>query len=135
MSDAREKVRTTDETKEQRDIFSTNLTKLVDNSDKSQAEIAKSIGVSPQTFNSWVRANALPKMGKLQKIADYFGVNESDLIMREAITFIDDAKAKRLAREIVGQKELEDLFTAAKGANADDIKFAADMLKKLKNKS
>ena len=135
MSDAREKARTTAETKEQRDIFSTNLTKLVGGSEKSQAEIAKSIGVSPQTFNSWVRANALPKMGKLQKIADYFGVNETDLIMREAITFVDDAKAKRLAREIVGQKDLEDLFTAAKGANADDIKLATDMLNRMKNRS
>lgn len=135
MSDTREKVRTTDETKEQRDIFSTNLTKLVGDSEKSQAEIAKSIGVSPQTFNSWVRANALPKMGKLQKIADYFGVNETDLIMREAITFVDDAKAKRLAREIVGQKELEDLFTVAKGADAENIKIVTDLLNKLKNKS
>ena len=135
MSDAREKVRTTDETKEQRDIFSTNLTKLIDDSEKSQAEIAKSIGVSPQTFNSWVRANALPKMGKLHKIADYSCVNETDLIMREAITFVDDAKVKRLAREIVGQKDLEELITAAKGADADDIKLAIGVLNRLKNKS
>ena len=37
----------------QKEIFSKNLNSYISNSGKTQAEIAKNIGVSPQTFNTW----------------------------------------------------------------------------------
>ena len=43
-------------------------------------EIAKSIDVSPQTFNTWCQGIAIPRMGKVQALADYFHINKSDLI-------------------------------------------------------
>lgn len=64
--------------KEQKRIFSINLTSYLGN--KSQKEVAKAIGVSPQTFNTWCQGIALPRMGKLQLLADYFGIEKSDLI-------------------------------------------------------
>lgn len=64
----------------QSEIFSYNLKKMLRLSGKSQKEVADAIGISPQTFNTWCQGIALPRMGKLQMIADYFGVNKSDLI-------------------------------------------------------
>lgn len=65
---------------EQKKIFSRNLIRLIEKSGKTQKEIADAIGVSPQTFNTWVQGIALPRMGKVQVLADYFNVNKSDLI-------------------------------------------------------
>lgn len=64
----------------QKDIFSKNLKRLLEIHGLSQAEVAKSIKVSPQTFNTWVQGIALPRMGKVQALADYFGIAKSDLI-------------------------------------------------------
>lgn len=64
--------------KEQKRIFSMNLTSYLGN--KSQIDVAKAIGVSPQTFNTWCQGIAMPRMGKLQLLADYFGIEKSDLI-------------------------------------------------------
>lgn len=65
---------------EQRKIFSNNLLRLLSRSDKTQKEVADAISVSPQTFNTWCQGIALPRMGKVQRLADYFNVSKSDLI-------------------------------------------------------
>lgn len=64
----------------QRQIFSKNLLKLLQQRNLSQKEVADKIGVSPQTFNTWCKGIAIPRMGKIQKLADYFKINKSDLI-------------------------------------------------------
>ncbi|HIR00499.1 MAG TPA: helix-turn-helix transcriptional regulator [Candidatus Scybalocola faecavium] len=65
---------------EQKRIFSKNLNKFLSQSQKTQKEVAEAINVSPQTFNTWCQGIALPRMGKVQKLADYFGILKSDLI-------------------------------------------------------
>ncbi len=64
----------------QQQVFSANLNRLVRDSGKTQKEIADNIGVSPQTFNTWCQGIAIPRMGKIQALADYFGVGKSDLL-------------------------------------------------------
>lgn len=65
---------------EQKQIFSKNLNSLLNQYEKTQKEVADAINVSPQTFNTWCQGIALPRMGKVQKLADYFHVGKSDLI-------------------------------------------------------
>lgn len=65
---------------EQKKIFAKNLNRYLTESGKTQKEVADAIGVSPQTFNTWCQAIALPRMGKVQRLADYFNIGKSDLI-------------------------------------------------------
>lgn len=64
----------------QQKIFTFNLNHYLQRTDKTQKEVAGKIGVSPQTFNTWTQGIAIPRMGKIQALADYFGINKSDLI-------------------------------------------------------
>ena len=66
--------------KRQQEIFAKNLNNLLADRDLTQLEVAKVIGVSAQTFNTWCRGVALPRMDKIQRLADYFHINKSDLI-------------------------------------------------------
>ena len=66
--------------KEQRDIFSTNLLNAIRRSGQQQIDVAKAIGVSQQTFNSWCRGIALPRIGKIEKLAQYFKIQKTDLL-------------------------------------------------------
>ena len=65
---------------EQKKIFSNNLNNLLEQNQLTQREVANSIGVSPQTFNTWCKGIAIPRMDKIQKLADYFNVGKSALI-------------------------------------------------------
>jgi repressor LexA len=62
------------------EIFSRNLVRYLDNSGKTQKEVAAAIGVSTGTFCDWVKGRAYPRMDKVQKLADYFEINKSDLV-------------------------------------------------------
>ena len=65
---------------EQKSIFSDNLNRYLLLYGKTQKEVADAIHVSAQTFNTWCQGKALPRMGKLQRLADYFHIKKSSLI-------------------------------------------------------
>lgn len=65
---------------EQRKIFSKNLNFYVANSGKQQKEIAEVLGFNQKTFNGWCNGLSIPKTGKIQALADYFGIGKSDLL-------------------------------------------------------
>ncbi len=45
----------------QKKIFSKNLSFYLEKSGKSQKEVAKAIGVIPQTFNTWCTGQSIPR--------------------------------------------------------------------------
>jgi repressor LexA len=65
---------------EQKKIFSKNINYYISQSGKQQKEIAKDLGYSHTTFNTWCVGKVVPSAGKIQKIADYFGIGKSDLL-------------------------------------------------------
>lgn len=65
---------------EQKRIFSKNLRFYIEYNGKQQKEVAEDLGVNPSTLNMWCKGNSIPGMGKIQRIADYFGIGKSDLV-------------------------------------------------------
>lgn len=63
-----------------KETFSKNLAKYLDRSGKSQREMADIMGVSSSTFNEWMKAKKYPRIDKIEFLANYFGINKSDLI-------------------------------------------------------
>lgn len=61
-------------------IFAKNLRKYMLQSGKNQKELAEVVGVSAPTFNEWINGKKYPRIDKIQKLADYFGILKSDLI-------------------------------------------------------
>lgn len=114
----------------QKAIFSENLNSYIAKSEKTQLEIAKSIGVSPQTFNTWCKGIAIPRMGKVQALADYFNINKSDLIEDKKLNIdtvpiesgytipvlgrVAAGYGKEAVEEVIGQIEISPSM-AAKG--------------------
>ena len=111
-------------------IFSNNLKRYVSQSGKNQKDIADDINVSPQTFNTWMKGIAIPRMGKIQKLADYFHINKSQLMEKEQENFFIDEKTRRIAQEIADNiiKEAEakaDQIVADANRDADEITTSA----------
>ena len=63
-----------------KEIFAKNLAHYLDRSGKDQKEMAEIVGVAPSTFNEWMRAKKYPRMDKIEMLANYFGIQKSDLI-------------------------------------------------------
>lgn len=120
-----------------RKIFASNLRRYLDKGNKTQREVADAIGVSPQTFNTWMQMVALPRMDKVQALADYFGINKSDLLedkgaQEEDNSYYIDEDAKELAQFLFKNPEYRVLFDAAKDVSADDLEMVKTIIDKFK---
>lgn len=99
-------------------IFAKNLNKYL--GDTPQIEVANAIGVIPATFSSWCVGKNMPRMDKVQALADYFGVKKSDLIEEKPITNSDElSKNKQIVIEKI--KTLDESQTEAVNKIVDSI--------------
>lgn len=63
-----------------KETMAKNLSYYVRISGKSQKELSEIAGVAPSTFNDWLKAKKYPRIDKIERLADYFGILKSDLI-------------------------------------------------------
>lgn len=63
-----------------KEIFSKKLKYYMELNNKTQADLINDLGVSSSTISNWCTGLKLPRMGKIQMLADYFHINKSDLI-------------------------------------------------------
>ena len=63
-----------------RKIFSKNLTNQLSMHGKTQKDLVDFIHVSSSTVSNWCTGQKLPRMDKIQALANWLGINTSDLI-------------------------------------------------------
>ena len=63
-----------------KEIFSANLEKLMRSRDVDRNKLCSDLGLKYTTVRDWLKGITYPRIGKIELLADYFGVNKSDLI-------------------------------------------------------
>lgn len=61
-------------------IFSQNLQMYMDLHRKTRRDLSDALGISYYTVTDWVKGKKMPRMDKIEMLADYFGIQKSDLI-------------------------------------------------------
>lgn len=60
-------------------IIASNIRKLLNSNNMTQSTLAKKIGISKSTLSDYLNYRSAPSYGVIQKIADVFNVNKSDI--------------------------------------------------------
>lgn len=119
----------------QKKIFSENLRKYLDRSEKTQTDLQKYMGVSSSTVSDWINAAKMPRMDKIQSICNWLGIQKSDLLEEKDDTeegyYLDPETAKK-AQELFENPKMRLLFDAARDSRPEDLQMAADFLYRLK---
>ena len=106
--------------KEQKRIFANNLHDQLRRTGKQQKDVAEAIGVSQQTFNTWCRGIALPRMGKLERLANYFGIKKSALIDDHSKTHVATLNVRKGKRPMyIVSGDIKNVVAAAKVIQPD----------------
>lgn len=63
----------------ERDIFASNLRRILTMRGKTQSDIASDLEITSSTVSDWANAKKYPRVDKMQTLADYLGVAISDL--------------------------------------------------------
>ena len=66
--------------KDNKNIFASNLNRLMASHRKSRKDLSDALGISYFTITAWANGTKYPRMDKVEMLANYFGVLKSDLI-------------------------------------------------------
>ena len=72
-------------------IFSRNLRALMARFGKDRGQVCADLGIKYTTFADWYNGNKYPRIDKIERLAQYFGVLKSDLIEDKGGRFSIDA--------------------------------------------
>ena len=104
----------------------------------SAYQVSKATGIAQSTLSDWKSGKTAPKIDKMQKIADYFGVPVEYLMTGKESEdgpkyYLNDETAA-IAQDIFESRELRVLFDAARDAEPEDLTAVHNMLLALKRK-
>lgn len=103
-----------------RAIFSENLKKYMALSGKSRKDVCEALGYSYFTFSDWVTGKKMPRMDKVEQLANYFGILKSDLI---------EEKEKAATQKDSGMSEAKQkLFALAENCSEEEAARLLQMM-------
>lgn len=121
-----------------RKVFANNLRRLLQLNGKQPADLVRDLGIPFSTVSNWVNAEKYPRMGKVEMLAEYFGVQKSDLLedKGEGIpeAYYLDSEARELAEFMYRNPDYKALFHAARNVNAEDLETVRKIIEKFGGK-
>lgn len=77
---------------ENKEIMARNIQYYMNLHDKSRSDLSKDLGIPYTTLTEWIKGKAYPRIDKIEMMANYFGVQKSDLVEEHTInrTLPDD---------------------------------------------
>lgn len=73
-----------------KNVFANNLKKQMELKGTSRHDICNALGISYFTVTDWVNGKKYPRMDKVEKLAEYFGVPKSELIEERKVIYVED---------------------------------------------
>lgn len=112
--------------------FSNNLKRLLELNGKQPADIVRDLGIPFSTVSNWINGLKMPRMGKIETLADYLHCEKSDLIedkgdkIPEAYYLNDDAR--EIAQFLFENPDYKVLFDASRKVKKDDLLIVKELL-------
>jgi len=115
-------------------IVGKNLRRIMYEREVSQTKLAHDLGLTKSTVSSWMNGYRTPRMDKIDMLCRYLNCKRSDLMeLHPARRYYISDETKLIAQSIYDDPDLHALFDAARGNKADNLRLAAEMLKRMKD--
>ena len=114
-------------------VFANNLRYYLEKSERSQKELAHQIKVSPGTVCDWMKGRTYPRMDKVEAMAEYFGIEKSDLIEERNVNskyYLEKIVAD-IARELQNDPVSVDLWIAIRKLSDHDREIVKCLINSL----
>lgn len=117
-------------------IFSKNLNHYMELNEKTQTDIINDLGFNKSAVSTWCNGTRLPRMDKVELLAQYFGINRSDLIedkneQTDDHYYLND-ETRQIAQEAFENPELRTLFKVARDIPPERLRAHIEFMKSLK---
>lgn len=92
---------------ENKTVFARNLKHYIELNDVRKIEVARAVKVSSGTISDWLSERSYPRMDKIQRLAEFFRIEKSDLIEEHSfkIQYYINRTAKNLYDELMNDPD------------------------------
>lgn len=109
------------QTEQNKKIMAKNIKKYMEAKGVTNQQICEALGFKYTTFLDWIKGVTYPRIGKIEAMADYFGVQKSDLIEEKEPAIVNDGLTE-------SQRQLIDF---AKGLTEDQAGKVLQLMKSI----
>lgn len=129
------KINVTEE-KSAKEIFAENLRYYLAESGKRQVDLSRAVGVSTGTAADWCMARSYPRMDKVEIIADFLGIQISDLINERPTTEESRLEQERfeIAKDISENPHNLNLYLKIKKLSPQDKEIVEALINNLEGR-
>ncbi len=123
-----------------KETMAKNIQYYLDLHDKTRNEICNDLSIKYSTFTDWVNGNTYPRIDKIERMANYFNIQKSDLVeektetQKEQYYYINE-ETRQIAQGIFDNKDMRILFDVARDTSPEHLRAYAQFLKQLQNKN
>ena len=99
-----------------KEVFAENFNYYLRRSGERKADIARYLGISQCTISDWTSLRTYPRMDKVQLLAQYWGIEMSDLVEKHTFENKNYAKkeAHKMTAELISDKDALELYSLIK---------------------
>lgn len=81
-------------------IFSRNLNYYMELNGKSQTDLVNDLGFNKSAVSTWCNGTRLPRMDKVETLAQYFRINRSDLIEEKSSNTLTPRDTRDIKKDL-----------------------------------
>ena len=72
---------------ENKEVMASNIKYYMELNHVNSTEMCKALGFKQSTFSNWINAKIYPRIDKIEKMANYFGITKADLVEEKPKSF------------------------------------------------
>lgn len=113
-------------------IISKNLKRIAYDHQKSQADIARDLGLKQATVSSWMNGTRVPRMDKIDLLCHYFNCSRVDIMeehtSEENDSYYINEDAREIAQFLFKNPDYRVLFDASRKVKKEDLEIVKELL-------
>lgn len=117
-------------TKENKQVMARNIRAYMERKGVTNQQLCEDLGFKYTTFIDWIKGVTYPRIGKIEAMANYFGIQKSDLIEEKTIDNSPVEMAERHV-EMIMDEDLNEIFDLLKMMDAETRRIAKGLLRSL----
>lgn len=110
-----------------KEIMARNIKKYMERKGVSNQQLCDALDFKYTTFMDWIKGVTYPRIDKIEKLANYFGVLKSDLIEEKTIDS-HPAEMAQLHYEIIMDEDISEIFADFKKLDAKQKKIVKNLI-------
>lgn len=117
-----------------RKIFAKNLRRFLEMNEKQPADIVRDLKVPFSTVSNWINGEKMPRMGNVEMLSNYLGVEKSDLLEDKGDDvpesyYIND-EAREIAEFMYKNPDYKVLFDASRKVKPENLEIVKQIIEK-----